>query len=106
MSRTISRAYVTAAWNKNRVDAEDQARKYCRELIAKGKLPICPVLMFSDVFDEEDPETEKKRRKMCDFLIKTCRELIICGEPDERVNEEASTAREAGVCVNMLSGVL
>ena len=29
MSRTIPRAYVTAAWNKNRVDAEDQARKYC-----------------------------------------------------------------------------
>ena len=28
MSRTIPRAYVTAAWSKNRVDAEDEARKY------------------------------------------------------------------------------
>ena len=28
MSRTIPRAYVTAAWPKNRVDAEDLARKF------------------------------------------------------------------------------
>ena len=44
MSRTIPRAYVTAAWSKNRVDAEDQARKYCSELVKAGYLPLCPVL--------------------------------------------------------------
>ena len=32
MSRTIPRAYVTAAWSSNPVEAADQARKYCREL--------------------------------------------------------------------------
>ena len=47
MSRTIPRAYVTAAWSKNRVDAEDQARKYCSELVKAGYLPLCPVLAFS-----------------------------------------------------------
>ena len=46
MGRTIPRAYVTAAWNKNRVDAEDQARKYCGELVKAGYLPLCPVLAF------------------------------------------------------------
>lgn len=36
MSRTIPRAYVTAAWSKNRVEAEDEARKYCAELVKAG----------------------------------------------------------------------
>ena len=31
MSRTIPRAYVTAAWSKNRVDTRDEARKYCMD---------------------------------------------------------------------------
>ena len=30
MSRTIPRAYVTAAWSKNRFEAEEEARRYCR----------------------------------------------------------------------------
>ena len=33
MSRTIPRAYVTSAWSKNKCEAEDQARKYCMELV-------------------------------------------------------------------------
>lgn len=49
MSRTIPRAYVTAAWPKNRVDAEDLARKYCGELVKAGYLPLCPVLAFSGI---------------------------------------------------------
>ena len=53
MSRTIPRAYVTAAWSKNRVDAEDEARKYCRELVSAGYLPLCPVLAFSGIISEE-----------------------------------------------------
>ena len=63
MSRTIPRAYVTAAWSKNRVDAEDQARKYCAELVNAGYLPLCPVLAFSGIISEDDPDGEKKRRE-------------------------------------------
>ena len=33
MSRTIPRAYVTAAWNKNSIIAQAEAKKYCRELV-------------------------------------------------------------------------
>lgn len=64
MSRTIPRAYVTAAWSKNRVEAEDQARKYCAELVKAGYLPICPVLAFSGVISDSDPDAEKKRREV------------------------------------------
>lgn len=33
MSRTIPRAYVTAAWNKNPVVAKEDTKKYCQELV-------------------------------------------------------------------------
>ena len=36
MSRTIPRAYVTAAWNKNPVVAKEDAKKYCQELVKEG----------------------------------------------------------------------
>ena len=69
MSRTIPRAYVTAAWPKNRVDAEDLARKYCGELVKAGYLPLCPVLAFSGIIGEDDPDGEKKRREMSEDLL-------------------------------------
>ena len=58
MSRTIPRAYVTAAWSKNRVDAEDQARKYCKELVKAGYLPLCPVLAFSGITNKNTDNGE------------------------------------------------
>lgn len=70
MSRTIPRAYVTAAWSKNRVDAENQARKYCSELVKAGYLPLCPVLAFSGIIADDDPDGEKKRREMSEDLLK------------------------------------
>lgn len=62
MSRTIPRAYVTAAWSTNPVEAEDEAKKYCRELVKAGYLPLCPVLAFNGVISDEDPDAEKCRR--------------------------------------------
>ncbi len=50
MSRTLPRAYVTAAWSKNRFEAEEEARKYCQVLADNGYIPICPVLAFSGIF--------------------------------------------------------
>lgn len=43
MSRTIPRAYVTAAWNKNSIIAQAEAKKYCRELV---KEKICQNLFY------------------------------------------------------------
>ena len=46
MSRTIPRAYVTAAWNKNPVVAKEDAKKYCQELVKEGYLPLCPIQLM------------------------------------------------------------
>lgn len=107
MSRTIPRAYVTAAWSKNRVEAEDQARKYCAELVKAGYLPICPVLVFSGVISDSDPDADKKRREMSEDLLKRARFLVICGnQTNEAVREDISVAKRAKVITTTLEGVL
>ena len=107
MSRTIPRAYVTAAWSKNRVDAEDEARKYCRELVSAGYLPLCPVLAFSGIIREDDPDAEKKKREMSEDLLKRARFLVICGnKTNESVREDISVAKRAKVITTTLEGVL
>lgn len=107
MSRTIPRAYVTAAWSKNRVNAEDEAKKYCRELVKAGYLPLCPVLAFSGVISEEDPDAEKKRREMSADLLKRARFLVVCGDViSDEVREEISIAKHSKVIPTTLSGIL
>ena len=107
MSRTIPRAYVTAAWSKNRVEAEDEARKYCRELVKAGYLPLCPVLAFSGIISEGDPDGDKKRREMSEDLLKRARFLVICGnKTNEYVKEDISIAKRAKVIPTTLAGDL
>lgn len=107
MSRTIPRAYVTAAWSKNRVEAEDEARKYCGELVKAGYLPLCPVLAFSGIISEGDPDGDKKRREMSEDLLKRARFLVICGnKTNEDVKEDISIAKRAKVIPTTLEGVL
>ena len=107
MSRTIPRAYVTAAWSKNRVEAEDEARKYCAELVKAGYLPLCPVLVFSGIISDEDPDGDKKRREMSEDLLRRARYLVICGKrSNEDVKEDVSIAKRAKVIPTTLDGLL
>lgn len=107
MSRTIPRAYVTAAWSKNPIEAMDQARKYCRELVTAGYLPLCPILAFSGIISEDDPDGEKKRREMSEDLLKRARFLVVCGDVmNDDVKEDISIAKHSKVIPTTLSGVL
>lgn len=107
MSRTIPRAYVTAAWSKNPVEAVDQARKYCGELVKAGYLPLCPVLAFNGIIDENDPDGEKKRREMSVDMIRCSRILVVCGKKvNDEVREDRSLAIHYRVIPTTLEGVL
>lgn len=107
MSRTIPRAYVTAAWSRNPVEAIDQAKKYCGELVKAGYLPLCPVLAFSGVIAEDDPDGEKKRREMSQDLLKRARFLVVCGQKiNDEVREDISIAKLSKVIPTTLEGVL
>lgn len=105
MSRTIPKAYVTAAWSKNPVEAVDQAQKYCRRVAELGKIPVCPILAFNGVFDESDIDSDKKRKEMSEILLKSCKAVIVCGHKrDDIVNEDIGTAKRAKMEVYDLNG--
>lgn len=107
MSRTIPRAYVTAAWSKNPVEAVDQAKKYCSELVKAGYLPLCPVLSFNGIISEDDPDGEKKRREMSEDLLRRARFLVVCGKKmSDDVRADISLAKHSKVIPTTLEGVL
>lgn len=107
MSRTIPRAYVTATWSKNPVEAVDQAKKYCSELVKAGYLPLCPVLAFNGIISEDDPDGEKKRREMSEDLLRRARFLVVCGKKmSDDVRADISLAKHSKVIPTTLEGVL
>jgi hypothetical protein len=107
MSRTIPRAYVSAAWNENPVVARDEAVKYCIALVQEGYLPLCPVLAFDGIFPAEVEDAHKRRREMSEDLLRRSRFLVICGEArNEEVEDDIAIARKAKVIVTTLKGVI
>ena len=107
MSRTIPRAYVTAAWNKNPVVAKEEAKKYCSELSKEGYLPLCPVLAFDGIFSTEDNDSHKLKKEMSEDLLRRARFLVVCGNrTDADVKDDISIARKARVIVTTLDGVV
>ena len=88
------------------MDAEDQARKYCSELVKAGYLPLCPVLAFSGIIAEDDL-TEEKRREMSEDLLKRARFLVVCGKKiNDDVRADISVAKHSKVIPTTLEGVL
>ena len=107
MSRTIPRAYVTAAWNKNPVVAKEEAKKYCSELIKEGYLPLCPILAFDGIFSSEDTDSHKRRKEMSEDLLRRARILVICGnKKNDEVKDDIAIAKKAKVIVTSLEGVI
>ena len=107
MSRTIPRVYVAAAWSKNPVEAVDQAKKYCGILARAGYLPLCPVLAFNGIIDEDDPDGEKKRREMAEDLIRCSRAFVRCGKnTDAEMKKDRSIAVKNRVIPTTLKDIL
>lgn len=106
MSRTIPRAYVTASWSRKRNEAEEEARRYCRILVDNGYCPICPVLAFSGVFNEENPDSHKLQKEMSEDLLRRARFLVVCGNHiNEDVQDDISIAKKAKLIITSLDGI-
>ena len=107
MSRTIPRAYVTAAWNKNSIIAQAEAKKYCRELVKEGYLPLCPILVFDGFFSLDDMDSHKRKKEMSEDLLRRARFLVICGDmQNDEVKDDIAIAKKAKVIVTSLKGVI
>ena len=107
MSRTMPRAYVTAAWSDNPVLAREEAQNFCSELVRQGYLPICSVLAFDGIFSDDDIEAHKRKREMSEDLIRRSRTLVVCGkEQNDEVKDDIAIAKKAKVIVTTLAGVI
>ena len=94
MSRTLPRAYVTAAWSKNRFEAEEEARKYCQ------------VLAFSGVFTDENPDAHKMQKEMEEDLLRRARFLVVCGNRiTEEMKDDITIAKKAKLIVTSMEGI-
>ena len=68
---------------------------------------MCPVLAFSGIISDEDPDGEKKKREMSEDLLKRARFLVVCGKKiNDDVREDISIARRSKVIPTTLEGVL
>ena len=107
MSRTLPRAYVTAAWSKNRFEAEAEAKRYCQVLVDNGYIPICPVLAFSGIFTEENPDAHKLRREMEEELLRRARFLVVCGNRvSDEMKDDITIAKKAKLIVASMEGII
>lgn len=107
MSRTIPRAYVTAAWSSNPVLAKEEAVKYCNALAKEGYLPLCSVLAFDGVLTDDVPDAHKRRKEMSEDLLRRARFLVICGnKQNEDVKDDIAIAKKSKVIVTTLKGVI
>ena len=49
-------AYITSDWSDDEFEARSMARKFCRNVYEAGFSPICPKLMYTDLFRDEVPQ--------------------------------------------------
>lgn len=107
MGRTVPRAYVTAAWSKNREEAEKEAREYCLELVKAGYLPLCPILAFDGIIAEDDSDAEIRKRELSEELLMSARLLVKCGKKvNADVKQDITLARKANIIRTNLKGIL
>lgn len=57
-----------------------RAQNYCRYVIEKGNIPVCPVTMFHGVYDDRVPQEREVYRKAGKELLKLCDEIWVFGK--------------------------
>ena len=100
-------AYITAAWLSGDSENAEQAARYCRAVYEAGFSPICPKLMYTDLFRDEVPQEHKDRLEMAAELLRRSRILIVCGDfMDEQVKDDVALAKRLRIPATTLDGIM
>ena len=73
------------------------AQSYCREVILKGFVPICPHIYFTQFLDDSIESERKIGMKYGLNVLKLCDEIWIYGEPSEGMKKEIAIAERLGI---------
>ena len=74
-----------------------KARRYCREEVLKGNIPIAPHIYFTQFLDENNSEERELGIQLGIELLKQCDELHVYGSViSEGMQKEIKIWRELG----------
>ena len=100
-------AYVSSAWDEDSRKAKKIAKKYCRQLYNAGYTPICPLISFADLLDDEKADEHRDYLDMSEELLRRSRILVVCGTVvDETVKNDVGVANRYFIASSTLEGVL
>lgn len=100
-------AYITSDWRDDEFEVRSMARKFCRNVYEAGFSPICPKLMYTDLFRDEVPQEHKDRLEMAAELLRRSRILVVCGDfMDEQVKEDIALAKRLRIPATTLDGIM
>ena len=73
------------------------AKKYCREVILQGDMPICPHIYFTQFLNDSIPREREIGLKCGLELVKLCDMIYVYGEPSEGMKAEITLAKQMGI---------
>lgn len=77
----------------------EAAKRYCREAVMKGVLPIAPHVYFTQFLDDTVPEERAAGMTMGLEMLRHCDEMWVYGEPTEGMQAEIAEAGRLGMPV-------
>ena len=100
-------AYVTAPWTGSACQNNDKAMRYCRQVYDAGYTPICPLLLFSPVLNDQVPQEHKDGLDMSRDLLRCSHVLVVCGDSvTEAMKNDIATAERLHITATTLDGIL
>ena len=97
----MKKVYICSLYRGDTKTNVQNARKYCREAVKLGCVPIAPHLLFPQFMDDGNPEEREVAIEMDFELIDICAEVWVFGlnDPSEGMSEEIHWAEDAGIPV-------
>jgi len=84
----MKKVYICSPLRGNYEYNIQQAKKYCREALFEGYIPIAPHIYFTQFLDDTN-DTERRLGMKCGIeLLDMCDELWVYGEPSEGMKME------------------
>ena len=100
-------AYITAPWNDNRSDNEENAARYCRQVYDAGYTPVCPMMLFSAFLKDGIPQEHKDGLDMAKDFLRRSHVLVVCGSTvTEAMKNDIAVAERLHITATTLDGIL
>lgn len=97
----MKKVYICSPCRGDYINNIANAKKYCREAVMTGVLPIAPHIYFTQFLDDLVPEERETGLAVGLELLKLCDEVWVYGieNPSEGMSAEIRLAEQLGIPV-------